>query len=151
MRKIDTLSLDERKTLAADIEAFLKKATAEDDKLIAVSNKLATDIEAGLRRHEANRLLSELYGSSYGHDELRVALESVLAEPPPAPLNDDARIKLRRRHEAMELVKKIVALKGPLSAETEQDLQQKLERVMVATAVSAPWEPTNTPKRKSRS
>ena len=71
MRKVAELSVDERKTLAADIEAFLKKATAGDDELKAASDKLATDIESGQRRHEAHRLLHELYGTSYGHDGLR--------------------------------------------------------------------------------
>jgi hypothetical protein len=119
MRKtVEQLSLDERKTLAVDIEAFLKKATAGDDKLKATSDKLATDIEAGRRRHQADKLLQALYGTSYGHAELCAAVESVLAEPT-TPLGDTERIKLKRYHDALLLVRKIAELKT-LSADAEQ-------------------------------
>jgi hypothetical protein len=145
-----TTTPEERQRLLAELNAKLSAWDAETATWAAESAKLKTEHEAQQRRFDAERLVRELYGGSFGHDELCVAVEHALAElSPAAQLDDAARIKLRRRHESFLLVKRIAELKGPMSAETESQLLEKLQRAMAATAATAPWEPTKQRKSKS--
>jgi hypothetical protein len=91
---------------------------------------MKVDLDAGQRRHQAHKLVGELYGTSYGHDELHAAIEQALVDLPTAPLDEAELARLKRRRLALRLVEKIAALKGPLSAATEMALFQMLEKAM---------------------
>jgi cell division protein FtsX len=151
MATIDNLTTtaEERKVLLAELNAKIAAWDRDDVALSAMSDKLATDIEAGRRRHQADKLVSELYGSSYGNDTLRTAIEEVLAQTT-APLDDAACIALRRHHEAQQLVRKIVELKGPLSVDAETKLVTRLERAMATAVAAAPWESNNNVRNKKK-
>jgi hypothetical protein len=113
------------KLTAEEITAQLAKWETQSAALDARSAKLRVDIEAGLRRHDAHKLVP-----GHADSELRATVEQALAELPTAPLDDKALAELRCRHEAQLLVKKLAELKGPLSADTEHGLQQKFEQVL---------------------
>ena len=148
MRKIEERLRADPK-LVAELQAFLKRAEVEDAATTKQLERMKVDLDAGQRRHQADRLVSELYGTSYGHDGLRTALEEILAQPVEA-LDEAARIKRRRRHESQRLVQKIAELKGELSANTESQIQEKLERTMAAAKAAASWESNNN-ARKTKS
>jgi hypothetical protein len=131
MRKIaENLRTDP--ALKAELDAFLKKATAEDAAATKQLQHMRADLEVGQRRHQADELVRDLYGSSYGHDELRTTIESVLADLPVEKLDDEALGRLKRRHASQYLVKKLVELKGAMSASNEALVQNKLEAAMAA-------------------
>jgi hypothetical protein len=69
--QFDKLSAEERRELAAQISVKIAAWQAEDAKLGATGDRLAVDIEAGIRRHEAYELtkrLGELRGVSFNLD-----------------------------------------------------------------------------------
>jgi hypothetical protein len=70
--------------------------------------------------------------SSYGYDELLTAIEEVLTDLPDEQLDAEALARLKRRHASQYLVKKLVELKGQMSAANEALVQQNLEAAMAA-------------------
>jgi hypothetical protein len=121
-----------RKITRAELEAYIAKASAENDAWAAESAKHHAEHEAWRRHFEADKLVRELYGSSYGHDELVTAIEMALADLPTAPLDDAELARLKRRHLALRLVEKIAALKGPLNAPTEMALFETFQKALAA-------------------
>jgi hypothetical protein len=131
MRKIeDKLRADPK--LAAELQAFLKRAEAEDAAASKQLERMKAEHEAHQRYFDADRLVRDLYGSSYGHDVLRTAIEEVLADLPVEELDDEALARLKRQHASEHLVKKLVELKGPMSAANEALIRNKLEAAMAA-------------------
>jgi hypothetical protein len=131
--QIDKLTADEKRALAAQFNAKLSQwqiASAADAER---SERMKAEHEAWQRRFDADKLVRDLYGTSYGHDELRTVIEAVLADLPEELLDDEALARLKRRHASQYLVKKLVELKGPMSAANEALIQQKLEAAMAAT------------------
>jgi hypothetical protein len=134
--QLDKLSPDERKELAAQISVKLSQWQAEDKAAAEQLARMKIEQEAWQRHFDADHLVRDLYGSSYGHDVLRTAIEDVLADLPVTPLDDAELGRLKRRHDAQHIIKQIVALRGhPLSPANEALIQTKLEAVMAAIPV----------------
>jgi hypothetical protein len=95
MRKIDNLSPEQRKSLAAEIETFLQSTAADSARLDAVSAELHADLEAAQRRHEAYELakrLGELRGGQFTFEQdsqWRHAFERLLATETKKETNND--------------------------------------------------------------
>jgi hypothetical protein len=146
-----TTTPEERKVLLAKLNAKLSQWQAECAADVKQSERMKAQHEAMGRHFDAHKLVHELYGSTHDRAELCAAVETILAELPTASLTDVELVKLRRRHESLALVKKIVELRGtPLDAATESQLQQKFERVVASVKAAAPWESNNNVKSKKK-
>jgi hypothetical protein len=140
--QLDKLSADERKELVAQISVKLSQWQAEDEATAEQLARMKAEHEAHQRRFDADKLVRDLYGSSYGHDELRAAIEEVLAKLPAEQLNDSALARLKRRHDAQHIIKQIAVLCGhPLSAANEALVQNQLEAAMAAIPVKEGKQP----------
>jgi hypothetical protein len=124
-----TTTPEERKLLLAELNKKLSQWDADCAADVKESERMKTEHEAMGRRFDADKLVRDLYGTSYGHDELRIAVETALADLPTAPLDAAELARLERRHLALRVVEKIAVLR-PLSAPTEISLTQTFEKVL---------------------
>jgi hypothetical protein len=133
MRKLEE-KIGADPALRFQIEAFIKKATAEDARLDVAHAKLKSDITAQQHHLDAHRLVRELRDAFHFVDDekLRVVVEQALADIPDEQLDDVALARLKCRHASLHLIKLIAALRGTLSAATEIALQNTFEKVLAA-------------------